>query len=249
MSESLTGTAGVLRRRFLQQWKERGLWHAVGYMGWLFSAVLLTPLYRLTRGRKTFTFQHHQLPYFIHWYNTTFDNERAVEVSLARYVLSLHAGKKILEVGNVLSHYLPVSHTVLDKYEKGSDVIHEDVASFRPKELYDLIISFSTLEHVGFDEEPKDPQKILRALQNLRSSLAPGGRILATIPVGCNPNLTPLLRNEELFDRQHYLVRVSASNQFVETTKEEALKHEFNRPYSFGNAVVVGLIGSWPEFS
>jgi hypothetical protein len=249
MHEGLIGTVDVLRRRFLQQKRERGLWRAIGYMTWLFAAVAATPLYRLTRGRRTFSFRGRRFPYFIHWYNTTFDNERAVEVSLARFLLSHHPGQRILEVGNVLSHYLPVSHSILDKYEKGNGIIHEDVVSYRPQQPYDLILSFSTLEHVGFDEVPRDPEKIVRTLANLRRCLAPGGRLFATIPVDYNPGLTPLLRAETLFDRQYYLRRVSAGNRFEECTKEEALRHRFNHPYSFGNALVIGLIGEFPELA
>jgi hypothetical protein len=38
---------------------------------------------------------------------------------------------------------------VLDKYEQAPGVINEDVVSFSPPQKYDLIVSVSTLEHVG----------------------------------------------------------------------------------------------------
>ena len=43
-------------------------------------------------------------------------------------------------------------HDVLDKYEKGNNVINDDVVSFSTEVKYDLIVSVSTLEHVGWDE-------------------------------------------------------------------------------------------------
>jgi len=183
----------------------------------------------------------------VHWYNTTFDNERAIEIPIASAALALMPGGRVLEVGNVLSHYIPAHHTILDKYEKGTDILHQDVADFVAPHAYDLILSLSTLEHVGFEEEIQDQQKIFRAMERLRASLAPSGRLLATIPVGFNPYLTPILRSGELFDRQQYFVRTSQSNQFEETSCEDALSRKFNDPYPFGNALVVGLIGPWPE--
>ena len=47
--------------------------------------------------------------------------------------------------------------------------------NLRPTKLYDLIISISTLEHIGWDEAPRDDTKILRALDNLMSLLSENG--------------------------------------------------------------------------
>jgi hypothetical protein len=58
-------------------------------------------------------------------------------------------GQKVLEVGNVLSHYFHVNHDIVYKYEKAKGVINEDVINFRLPKKYDLIISISTLEHMG----------------------------------------------------------------------------------------------------
>lgn len=247
VSHHLIGTIGVLKRRFVEHWHAHGFLRATGYMMNLGFSVLLTPWFKMSRGRRTFAFRGRNFPYFIHWYNATFDNERALEIPLALHAIRLAGAGKVLEIGNVLSHYTSFAHDILDKYECGKDVIHEDVVSFIPASRYDLIISLSTLEHVGFDEEPKEPAKIIRAVQNLRSCLAPGGRIVATIPVGYNPHITPLLRSGELFDAQHYFARVSATNVFREVSKEEALSKQFNTPFTFGNGIVIGLIGPWPE--
>lgn len=99
-----------------------------------------------------------------------------------------YKGRKILEVGNVLSHYFPVNHDIVDKYEKADGVINQDVIDFYPSKRYDLIISISTLEHVGWDENLRDhkilrdPMKVLHAIENLKRLLAPEGKWLSPYP-------------------------------------------------------------------
>ncbi len=50
----------------------------------------------------------------------------------------------------------------------------KDIVEFVPQDKYDLIISISTLEHVGWDEQPQKPGKLLQAIDHLRATcLAP----------------------------------------------------------------------------
>jgi len=154
-------------------------------------------------GRPTdesFTYDGASIPYLRHRYNWTWLNERAVEVPLALGILGKAAdGARVLEVGNVLGHYGAVGHTVVDRYERAPGVINEDVAAFDPgDERFDLIVSVSTLEHVGFDEEPRDPDKAADAVRRLGSMLAPGGLLWLTIPVGYNPDLERAVRGSAL---------------------------------------------------
>src|SRR5262245_21627467 len=60
-----------------------------------------------------FIFNRKTLPYFRHRYNMTWRNERCIEIPIAQEFLNRHKGKRVLEIGNVLSHYLPISHDVL----------------------------------------------------------------------------------------------------------------------------------------
>ena len=122
-------------------------------------------------------------------YGLTWLTERAVEVPVARRVLERSAGVRALEVGNVLSHYGPVAHEVVDKYERADGVRNVDVLDLPAEPAYDLIVSISTLEHVGRDEEPREPERAVRALDHLRAMLRPGGRLFATVPAGYNPAL------------------------------------------------------------
>lgn len=110
-------------------------------------------------------------------YNASWSNERAIEIPLAQERIRQAAGKRILEIGNVLAYYGQVPHEVVDKYERADGVRNIDVVDFHPAAPYDLIISISTLEHVGWDETPRDPAKLLRAVTHLTGLLAPGGEL------------------------------------------------------------------------
>lgn len=133
-----------------------------------------------------------------HPYRFTWLNERAVEVPVFRRLVEEEASTPVLEVGNVLSHYMPCRHEVVDKYEPAGGVVNADVLDFEPGRSYRLIISISTLEHVGFDERPRRPDKPLMAVEHLRSLLEPGGRLVFSLPVGYNPDLDRRLRNGDL---------------------------------------------------
>jgi SAM-dependent methyltransferase len=149
---------------------------------------------------------------------------------------------RVLEVGNVLSQYTRVSHEVVDKYERAPGVINEDVVAFVPDKLYDLIISVSTLEHVGWDETPREPDKIIRAFQRLRSMLTPGGECVATLPLGYNPNLDKLLDCGELgIDERYCYKRVSLTNRWEQVAWEHARGARYGAPYPFANAVVIAV--------
>ncbi|MFH1423748.1 MAG: hypothetical protein ABIG29_02230 [Candidatus Nealsonbacteria bacterium] len=173
-----------------------------------FKTLILYKLYHhlywrhLNRG---FVFNEKKYRYFYHPYNTTWRNERKVEIPIIRELLEQNKGKRILEVGRVLPHYFPVSHDVLDKYEKGKDVINEDVVDFTPSRNYDLIVSISTLEHVGWGEASKEPGKAVKALENLKKCLNPGGKIVFTVPIGQNPHLDNLIKNQTIrTDKLYY---------------------------------------------
>jgi hypothetical protein len=90
----------------------------------------------------------------------------------------------VLELGSVLSHYFPIAHDVVDKYEVRPGAINQDIVGFVLQQKYDLIVSISSLEHVGWDEEPRPP-KLLEAINHLRSTCpSPGGSFIASLPVG-----------------------------------------------------------------
>jgi len=67
----------------------------------------------------------------------------------------------------------------------------------KAKEAY-KIVSISMIEHVGWDETPRDPKKIPLALENLTTNcLALGGEIVVTLPIGYNAYLDKLMNKLE----------------------------------------------------
>ena len=189
-------------------------------------------------GGPTFAFDGVELPYLRHAYNYTWLNERAVEVPLAAAALA-GAGPRVLEVGNVLGHYLPVAHTVVDKYERSPGVHNVDVVDV-DLGPFDLILAVSTLEHVGFDEEVQDPEKPARAIAHLASLLAPGGRLWCTFPVGYNPALDERLQADGLgFDRLAALRRTGRDNRWEQVPVDDVWGVAYDWLLYTAHAVVV----------
>jgi len=148
------------------------------------------------RGTFELAGQRYELLRRLH--GLTWTTERAVEVPVALRVLERHRGKRILEIGNVLSHYAAIAHEVVDKYEQAPGVRNVDLLDLPPEPAYDLVITVSTLEHVGRDEQGGDPIRAVHALERARQLVAPGGTFFATFPVGYNPELDRALPDSGL---------------------------------------------------
>lgn len=195
------------------------------------------------RDDDTFAFDGATYRHARHRYNRTWNNERAAEIPIALAALGAAGDAPVLEVGNVLSHYRPVRHTVVDKYEIAPGVVNADVCDYRPAERFALVLCISTIEHVGFDEEPRDAGKVARALGHLRTLLAPGGRMLVTVPVDYNPGLDAAVRDGGVvFDRLRFLRRADAANRWREADAAEAFACGYDDPYPMANALCVGWI-------
>ena len=216
--------------------------HIPHYVYWKIKHTLIQSYFHLKLGTKTFKFQGQSYRYYCKNYNTTWKNERAVEIPIVWEIVSNCHGK-ILEVGNVLSHYHPFPHDIVDKYEKAEGVINQDAADFRPSERYDLIVSISTLEHIGLDEEPKDPKKVLKTIENLKENcLAYGGTMIITVPLGHNPELDKSLKqgNNDL-GKQYYLKRISKNNLWRETNLNSVQNMKYDSPFPNANAIVITI--------
>lgn len=223
--------------------KHRGLSMLVNLTLRVFVNCLLYPYFVVLKPSKTFVFQNRIYNYYYHWYNTTWANERDIEIPIVMDVVKENSKKKILEVGNVLSHYFHFNHDILDKYEKSKGVINQDIIDFRSPEEYDLIVSISTLEHVGFDETPKDSTKIIRAIENLKGILAPKGKIIITLPLGYNGEMDTMLRNGKIeFTDQIYLKKISKNNTWKEVNSKDIQDIKYNKYLQSANGIVVGII-------
>ncbi len=192
-------------------------------------------------AKRTFEFQGRRFDCFYHRYNMTWAGERCVEIPIARRYLEQYRDGNVLEVGNVLSHYALARHDVLDKFEKGPGVINQDILEYRPGKLYDLILSISTFEHIGFDDESQEPsgQKIKTAIATCRKLLKPEGKLVLTLPVGYNPDLDELIRTGGLDSTREFYLRRTQRLQWEETGQTEALRHRFKSPYPYANALVI----------
>jgi SAM-dependent methyltransferase len=214
--------------------------------------------------RRTFSFNAKRYRYFYDRQGLTHLHERAVEIPIAQDLVAEYGGKKILEIGNVLSKYTDFAHTVVDKYENAPGVINEDVVSFDSVQRFDLIVSVSTLEHVGWDETPRSPGKVLTAVENLRRLLAPGGLLLLTVPIGYNTELDNLLKGGRIeFSEQWCLGRFAKIHRdgvverilrffraraftvhpdWREVSWDQACTARYGSPFRFANAILVGAI-------
>jgi hypothetical protein len=202
--------------------------------------------HRALRWQRSFTLAGLAYSYHLGRYNTTWHHERAVEVPVAWEILRWFEPEKVLEVGNVLPHYFKTSHTVLDKDEADPRVVNTDVVDYKTDRRFDLIISISTLEHVGFDySEVVEPHKILLAIDHLRGLLSDHGRLLITLPMGYNPHLDELLRDGTLrFDRLLAMERITPDNRWRETSWANVASARYDDPYRGANGLVFGIIGA-----
>ncbi|MFX3635410.1 MAG: hypothetical protein ACE3L7_03920 [Candidatus Pristimantibacillus sp.] len=118
-----------------------------------------------------------------------------MEIPVAGLFLTQHAkGKSVLEVGNVLSNYksytehIPEAKNriIIDKFEVSPGVVNLDLMDITEK--YDMIVSVSTIEHVGqmaYGENiTGDTEAPLKAIVQIYNLLKPGGKACITVPFG-----------------------------------------------------------------
>ena len=191
--------------------------------------------------RRSFEFDGRKLDCFYHGYNMTWAGERTVEVPIAKTYLDRFAGKQILEIGNVMSHYFPARYDIVDKFEKAPGIINEDILAYRPGKSYDLILSVSTFEHIGFDDEAMESsrKKILEAIAACRKLLATDGVFLLTVPIGYNPDLDDLIRAGELGAARELYLQRPGRLRWEQTDRAGALRHQFKTPYPYANALLI----------
>ncbi|MBC8244292.1 MAG: hypothetical protein H8E20_07845 [Verrucomicrobia bacterium] len=196
-------------------------------------------------ARREFIFEGKTLPLCYHRYNMTWANERAVEVPVAAEFLRRFADKRVLEVGNVTPHYLDTAHTVLDKFERGPGIVNEDIADFAPGERFDLILSVSTFEHIGFDDEADGDsgEKIAQAITTCRGLLAAAGQLVITLPLGYNPALDRMIAAGQLGSERATFLKRTGRLAWQSVDAEAALASEYGRPFPYANAVMIAQFG------
>lgn len=204
------------------------------------SVVFAGPIIKyLTLRNRSFIFNNNRFPFFLHKYNTTWKNERCVEVSIILNLISGNKKKHILEVGAVLPHYTDVSWDVVDMFEKGPTITNTDITSYDPPKKYDLVVSISTLEHVGKDDV-LNKTKVTDAINAMKRLLSKDGLIVATIPLGYNNYLDDLIFSDNYHHGETYfLKRLNQKNDWVQVTLSEIKDIKYNSPYPSANGLAV----------
>ena len=205
----------------------------------LLKKIFIFTIFRINYAifNKYFMVDGKKFGYFINAYNAV-QGERVIEIPFVKKFLFKSENKEVLEIGNVLSHYFDTFHTVVDKYEKASRVINIDILDFIADRKYDLIISISAIEHVGFDEAIKESGKSKKAILKIIDLLNDRGIALITVPLGYNPEIDSILKNNEFnFTKLYFLKRVSKFNLWKETTREDALKYKYGSKFPAANSV------------
>jgi hypothetical protein len=88
---------------------------------------------------------------------------------------------------------------------------------------------------------------VFRGFEAVRECVAPGGRLLVTIPIGYNQALDEGLRSGALaFDQESWLIRTTKNNDWRECAREEALAGAYGHPFHSANALCVGIDGDRP---
>ena len=217
--------------------RSQGAAHVATALGG-YGAGLLAGLPWTMRGQRgRFVLGGEEYPYLFHRYKATWLTERAVEVPVVQRLVDREPGR-VLEVGNVLSHYRPQEHTVVDKYERGPGILNRDVLDLAGLGSFDLVVAISTLEHVGWDEEPRRPGAAIEALAALRAMLAPGGRLVLTHPVGYNPHLDDALRAGTVPVARATALRRARRTRWVEVSPDEAWRAKYDFLLYSARAVV-----------
>jgi hypothetical protein len=180
--------------------------------------------------KRSFAFKDSRYLYFIHRYNNTCENERCIDLEFLR---NRPVGT-ILEIGNVLNHYAHFQHAVIDKYEIDDGVTNADVCDFEPDHKYDAIVSISTIEHVGWDEEPFDSEKAIRAVERLHQMLLPGGKMLISFPIGHNASLDRAMQDESLGSGELRGMKRIGRNNWIEVSAQQLAEYRLDPPYRRG---------------
>jgi hypothetical protein len=104
-----------------------------------------------------------------------------------------------------------------------------------------LIISISTFEHIGFDDDSStaDECKIHEAICSCLRLLFTGGKLVITVPTGYNPLMDELIHSGSLGKCRQFFFERHARLEWRECDKKTALSRQYARPYPYANGLMV----------
>jgi SAM-dependent methyltransferase len=235
-------TSSIILSRAKQAYNREGLLYVLRSALIMILGYFIVYYYKMFKSSETFEFQGKTYRYFFHPYGTTWRNERTVAVPIIWDIVKEYEakGKSILEVGNMLSYYFKVSHDILDKYEIKDGVINEDVVDFKPSKKYDLIVSILTLPEVGWYDMPRDPEKSVRAFENLKRLLAPGGQLVLVVGLGLNSQFEMSLKSKTLeLNKPGYLIHTKGY-RWKEPNWEDVKDAKYDKFVPTAHAILIG---------
>jgi hypothetical protein len=248
LSQSNDNLYENLLSKAISIYRSKGLKHLLHSSFWyLIDMYVTSAYYNKFKSSETFQFQGKSYHYVFHRYCTTWKNERCAIIPIAREMVLQYQkqGKKILEVGNVMSYIYPVVHDVIDKYEIVEGVINKDIVDFQTSKRYDLIFSIVTIQNIGNAESPSYPSKVLKAIGNLKKILALNGEIVILHPLAENKEMDELIKKGLLrFSDQFYLMKVS-KYKWKEASWEDVkdLSYDYSIPSARG--IIIGYINKY----
>ena len=238
-------------KQLIPSWLKVRLYRLILIGKKIIDYILYIKVKNFSKSETKFSFNNTEYEYHIALHNTTFLNERAVEIPIILDYIKEFENKEILEVGNVISYYTKVEYDILDKYERGRGVINQDIVDYQPQKRYDLIISISTFEHIGYDEVSRygknketrvKKRMLLDAIENTKHLLKPNGTFVFTAPLGFNDYLdSQLIGNRLELTETHFLKRISASNKWIQVEQEDMIGIKYNDPYPWANGLLIGI--------
>ncbi|MFA6008075.1 MAG: glycosyltransferase [Candidatus Shapirobacteria bacterium] len=198
------------------------------------------------KGSVYFNFNGEKLKYLRKIYNFSYRNERAVEIPIAEFLWKKYNPVSALEIGNVLSHYGWTGQVIIDKYEVAKNVLNIDAVDISTDKKYDLVVSVSTIEHIGWDwGEEKDFDKSIFVLNRVKKVLNPDGHMIITLPLGFNKYLDLFLKNNpDFFSETYFLKRISKDNKWTQCLYEEVKNCSYGEPFEAANAIMVGIFNN-----
>jgi len=178
------------------------------------------------------------------FHNLPLDTERAIEIPFIWDIVLRYDPQDVLEVGNVLMNYVDIAHDVVDLYEQNPRVVNADIRTYKPDKKYKLIVSVTTLEHVGDGKDGSDFDEfgIIHAIDNMLEMLTPDGRIVFTVPIAQNKAMDKLFFEGKIPGYIRYIKRINEANDWKEAGYEEIKDTILYYPYKGSNASIVCMI-------
>jgi len=186
---------------------------------------------------EMFVFQNRTYNYCRSFSRYSFSTERTIEIPII--LAELNQNMKILEVGNVLHRHCNYKRDVVDKYEKGNNILNCDIIEFHSTEKYDRVVSISTLEHIGFDENIIDPDKTIHAVKKMIALTKPKGKVIISVPLGHNPYMDKHVAEHKIPYTSIALMERTNKYTWIEIEYDPNREYICDYPYPLGNSIAI----------